>query len=116
MQIDITARHVEITEAVKDHARKKLEKIASEFPHIEKVHVILAVEKYRNIAEMIVQAKKHLRLEALESSNDMYASIDAALGKIEKRLRKSVDKKHSHKSRVPVSEVVEKLEAEPDNA
>ncbi len=99
MEIEITARHVDVTDLVKDHARKRLDKIAGEFPRIETMHMILDVEKYRHMAEIVVQGRKMLRLEAREVSSDMYASIDAAADKIEKRLRRKTDIRKSKKSR-----------------
>lgn len=112
MDIEITARHVSITDAVKDHARSKLSKVEVEFPRIDSIHVILDAEKYRYTAEIIVQAKKFLRLEAKETTDDMYAAIDTAVDRIEKRLRKSVDKKHLRKPGLKAIEPVEALEVE----
>ena len=113
MDIEITARHVGITEAVKEHARGKLAKIEQEFPRIQSVHVILNAEKYRCTAEVIVQAKKFLRLEAKETTNDMYASIDAAIDKVEKRLRKSVEKRQRRKPGMKALEQEPTPESEP---
>ena len=108
MGIEITARHVDVPEAVKEHARKRLSKIVEEFPRIEDIHLILSVEKYRHTAEVIVEAKKFLRMQGVETSGNMYASIDVACDKIEKRLRRSVEKKHEHhKGKLPPSEEAE---------
>ena len=115
MKIDITARHVEVTEAMKEHAQAKLEKIGAEFPQIDSAHMILNVEKYRCNAEILVTGKKFLRMEAAESSTDLYASIDTVVDTIEKRLRKSVDKKHSHKARLPLAAAAEQIESVPGN-
>ena len=111
MQIEITARHVEVTEQIKDHARERIEKVAQEFPKIENIHVILDVEKYLQKAEIVVQAKGHLRLQAEESSTSMHASIDTAIDKIQQRLRRSMDKKQQHKSKMPLSAVADILES-----
>lgn len=99
MEIEITARHVDVTDVVKDHARKRLQKIADEFPRLEMMHLILDVEKYRHMAEIVVQGRKMLRMEAREVSSDMYASIDAVAATIEKRLRRKTDIRKSKKSR-----------------
>lgn len=110
MKLEITGRHVGITEAVAEHAEKRAQKLAAEFPNIESIRIVLNVEKYRRIVEIVVQARKHLHVEALESSTDMYASIDAAADKVEKRLRKRVDKRKDHKSRHSLSEMERKIE------
>jgi putative sigma-54 modulation protein len=105
MQISVTGRHVEITEAIRDYAHRKLEHALAEFPRLENVHVILAIEKYRQIAEVVLQGANHLRLEAREESGDMYASIDGVVDKIAKQLRRTRDKIVNHKSREGLAEI-----------
>ena len=92
MLIEITGRHVDVTDAIKEYARRKIQKVAEEFPAVESVRVIMDVQKYRHLAEVVVQGRHHLRLEASESSEDMYASIDLVSDKIAKQLRKNRDK------------------------
>jgi len=83
---------------LQDYARNKAEMLVEEFPKVEYVHVILDMEKHRNIAEVFAQSKKHVRVEAKETSDDMIASIDMAVKKVEKQLRKVSDKAHDHKT------------------
>ncbi len=99
MQITVTGRHMEVTDAIRDHSHGKIEQAMLEFPRVGSVHVILAVEKYRHIAEIVVQAPNHIRVEAREESDDMYASIDGAIDKAAKQLRRHWDKMQDHKSR-----------------
>jgi putative sigma-54 modulation protein len=92
MQINITGRHVDVTEAIKDYARRKIEKAVEEFRAVESVHVILDIQKINFIAEVVVQGKHHLHLDAKDVSHDLYASIDLVADKIVKQLRKNHDK------------------------
>jgi putative sigma-54 modulation protein len=92
MHVEITGRHVDVTEAIKEYARKKIQKIADEFRAVESVHVILDVQKFNHIAEVVVQGKHHMHLDAREVSPDMYASIDLVSDKMLKQLRKNHDK------------------------
>ena len=48
MQIHITARHIELTPALADYARKKFERIARHFEIVLRAQVILSVEKHRH--------------------------------------------------------------------
>ena len=98
MAIEVTVRHMDKKGNLQDYAQRKAEMIVEEFPKIEYVHVILDVERHRNIAEVFVQSKKHVRVEAKESSDDMIASIDIAINKAEKQLRKLSDRLHDHKT------------------
>lgn len=97
MAIEITARHMNATIQIQEYARRKAESMREEFPKIEHVHVILDVEKHLHIAKVFVQSKNHLRAEAEEASDKLVTSIDAAVAKIEKQLRRVADKIHDHK-------------------
>ncbi len=92
MQIEITGRNVDVTDAIKDYARRKIQKVVDGFSSVENVRVILDIQKIRHIAEVIVQGRQRLRLEASETSEDLYASIDLVSDKIGRQLRKSRDK------------------------
>jgi putative sigma-54 modulation protein len=89
---------MEVTDAIRGHAEEKIARELSEFPRVQSVRVILAIEKYRHIAEIVVQAPHHIHLESKEESDDMYVSIDRAVEKVEKQLHKVLDKLHEHKS------------------
>lgn len=106
MQITVTGRHMEVTDAIRDHAEEKITRELAEFPRVESVHVILAIEKYRHIAEIVAQAPHHIHLESKEESADMYVSIDRAVEKLEKQLHKVWDKLlQDHKSRERLADV-----------
>ncbi len=105
MQINVTGRHLEITEAIRDHAHAKLQNDLIEFPRLGNVHVILDVEKYRHIAEVVINGPNHIRVEAKHESEDMYVSIDGAVEKACKQLRKLWDKMQDHKSREKLGEL-----------
>ena len=99
MNISVTGRHVEITDSLRDHVHARAESAFSEFPRLDSVHVILILEKYRQIAEVVAHVPRHGPVEAKAESDDMYASIDAAMDKTAVQIRKWVDKVHDHKSR-----------------
>ena len=97
MQISVTCRHMEVTPALREHAISKAEHDFIEFPRIESVHIILDVQKYLHKAEVVIQASNHIRVEGHEESEDMYYSIDKAVEKASKQLRKLRDKVQDHK-------------------
>lgn len=92
MKVSITGRHVEVTSAIRTYVEDGLEKVRSHFDKVIDVDVILSVERRRHIAEVNLHANG-LRINAKESSQDMYASIDAALNKADRQVRK-------HKGRI----------------
>ena len=98
MSIEVTARHMQVEDDIQEYAKRQAEGIRDEFPRVEHVHVILDVEKKRRIAEVIVQAKNHIRVGITESSDNMRVSIDLAVDKTSKQLRRSRDKVQDRKA------------------
>lgn len=99
MPIEVTARHMDPSQELMSYAHDKAESLVDQFPRIEHVHVILDEEKHRKIAEVVLQAKNHIRLEAEYTCDDMRAAIDEAMDKIEKQMRKQRDKIQEHRAR-----------------
>jgi len=85
------------SEEMNDYARVKAGGLIAEFPRIEHVHVIMDIEKHGHIAELVVQARRHLRVEAKEQSDNMRVSLDRAVEKVEKQLRRLEKKVHNHR-------------------
>ena len=103
MDIQITGRNVTVNEGLKDYVEGRLDPVLADFPRLENCHAILSHEKYRFTAEIVVQGRDKLREVAQETTNDLYAAIDAAAGKIDKQLRKlrqKVIEKHHERQRL----------------
>lgn len=91
MQIKITARHIKLTDAIADYARKKVEKAEHYFGNVVSAQVILSVDKYRQMAEVVLHTGRtgaRSIFRAKEVSDNLYAAIDLAMDKIDKQLRK----------------------------
>lgn len=86
--IQVTGRHVSVTEAMKEYCRRKVACLHLDYPKIIELQVILDVQKYRHTAEVILHCSNHITLEASSESNDMYASIDQVVDRIGRRMRK----------------------------
>lgn len=98
MQITITARHFELTKAIRDYVESSCLKLKKYFDQIITIHVTLALENSRNICELSLHAGKFgLQSEAEEM--DMYLSIDNALDKMEAQIKKLKDRVTDHQKR-----------------
>jgi putative sigma-54 modulation protein len=96
---------MEVSTALRDHAISRVQESLDEFPRVEDVHVILDVQrKINHIAEVVVKAKNHVHAEAKETTSDMYASIDEAVEKVHRQLRRQRDKIQDHKHIVGLGE------------
>jgi putative sigma-54 modulation protein len=87
-EIKVTGRHVAVTEPIVDYARKKVESLHLDYPRIIDAQVILDVEKYRHIAEVVLHCSNHITIDASAETSDLYASIDEAVAKIAQQMRK----------------------------
>jgi len=88
LPIKVTGRHVSATEPIKDYAIKKVEGLHLDYPRIIEAQVILDVQKYRHIAEVVLHCANHITIEASSESMDLYAAIDEVMGKIAQQMRK----------------------------
>jgi len=99
MQVDITGRHIEITEPLRKFATDKLERLRGILDEIMEVHLILTVEKHqRHVAEVNIKTRHDFHHGA-EVSADMYTSIAAVLDKVEKQILKSKGRFQAKKRR-----------------
>ena len=97
MDIIVSGRHVSVTEGMKSHLVTRLDSILDGVPvKLSSTRAILDVEKNRHKVEVILHMKGH-EIEATDMSYDMYASIDSCCDKVEKQLKKYIDKLQSHK-------------------
>ena len=88
LPIKVTGRHVSVTEPIKDYAIKKVEGLHLDYPRIIEAQIILDVQKYRHLAEVILHCANHITIEASAESTDLYASIDEVMNKIAQQMRK----------------------------
>lgn len=88
MNIELTGRHYHVGDRARQLIERKCEKLAKFLDEPVEVHVILEVEKRRQIAEFHV-SHRHGVLQATEEAEHMREAIHAAIEKIEKQARRS---------------------------
>jgi putative sigma-54 modulation protein len=82
MDISVTFRHVEPTDNLKTYAEEKAEKIEKYFDYPVEFHIVLAVEKFRRMADVTLNVNGTV-IKAVEVTEDMYSAIDQVMDKIE---------------------------------
>jgi putative sigma-54 modulation protein len=99
MQLSTTFRHMDASNAVREYAEEKLEKIRKYFHrHLLGAHAVFSVERNHNhTAEFNLTLPNGLGVQARETTEDMYSSIDLAIARIERQVRKWKDKIRDHK-------------------
>jgi putative sigma-54 modulation protein len=89
LHITVTGRHLEITEAIREYARRKIDGLHLDYPRIIEAKVILDVQTHhRHFAEIILFCANHITIECSSTSDDLYAAIDETISKIARRMRK----------------------------
>jgi putative sigma-54 modulation protein len=96
MQLNISCHHFELTDAIKQHAENKLEKIKNHFDHLININMILEVEKNEQIAEATIHISGN-DIFAKASSDDMYSSIDQMVNKLDTQVIKHKEKIKNHR-------------------
>lgn len=86
MNISITFRHMEGTDAAKRFAQEKVAKLQKFLRQAMTAQVTLSVEGLEHVAEVSIQSGSS-HFHASERSSDMYASIDMVLDKLERQIR-----------------------------
>ncbi|BCS87246.1 ribosome hibernation-promoting factor, HPF/YfiA family [Pseudodesulfovibrio sediminis] len=95
MNISFTFKNFEPSDHLKGYAEKRFEKVAKYVSDSEAdLQVNLLVEKFRHMADVILNSDG-IHISAYEASEDMYATIDMVLDKLEAQLRKMREKQKS---------------------
>jgi putative sigma-54 modulation protein len=87
MKFYMNAKNTSVSEAMQEKAEKKVGKFAKFFRPDTEAHLTFDVEKDRNIFEVTLKSKG-LFIRAEETTDDMYASIDLVIEKLERQIRK----------------------------
>lgn len=103
MNIAYTFKNFEPSEHLKKYAGRRFNKLARFIPKSDnvEVHVSMAVDKFRHKIEVQFSGD-NINISATEDSQDMYASVDMVLEKVEAQIKKHFEKikgkKHAAKS------------------
>ena len=88
MEVTMKSKNIELSKAIREYAEKKVLKLQRFFEGDSvNAQVVVSAEKGLHIAEVTIQVNG-LLLRGEEKTGDMYASIDGAVDKIERQIRK----------------------------
>ncbi|MGW8144999.1 MAG: ribosome hibernation-promoting factor, HPF/YfiA family [Anaerolineales bacterium] len=124
-ELEITGRNMEVTDRLNDYVTKKVSKLDRYLNDIDEIHVDLAFAKSarsasdRNVAQLTVRGKGFI-LRSEERADDIYAALDTALDKMQRRIERYKGKRNrgrgdgrSAAEVVPLPEYEEEEEYEP---
>ena len=91
MQTSVTFKNLDPSEHLKAYVSEKLDRFDKFLDNPAEANVVLAVEKFRHIAEINIAGDK-LNVIGKEETIDMYSAIDMTLDKLEKQIKKNKQK------------------------
>ncbi len=97
MQTSVTFKNLDPSEHLKAYVSEKLDRFDKFLDNPAEANVVLAVEKFRHIAEINIAGDK-LSINGKEETIDMYSAIDMTLDKLEKQIKKSKQKIRERRS------------------
>lgn len=97
MQLDITGQHLDITDALRQHLNKRMQRLNKhrETP-LGHLRVVLQVNKNTHTCDMMTRYDSE-EFVVQCSESDMYAAIDRAIDKLERQLRDAKTRKISRR-------------------
>ncbi len=96
MDIKITGKHIDISPEIKSFIEKEMSKLEKYDKHILNASCVIELNEKRYNVEMEMHIKKHV-FTSSDESYDLMSSIDNAVNKLKKQLKKYEEKKHEHK-------------------
>jgi putative sigma-54 modulation protein len=99
MQFAVTFRHMESTDALKNYARERMERVKKYLPDPIACHVVLSTERHNHRIDVSFQLHNGLTIAGHETTENMYSSIDLVIAKIERQVRKYKGKLEGMKAR-----------------
>ena len=100
MNLTISGHHLEVTPALREYVRSKLDRVTRHFDQVVDINVLLSVEKLtekerRQKAEVTLHVKgKDIFIE--NAAEDMYAAIDELIDKLDRQVCRHKDKLQEH--------------------
>lgn len=102
MNISITFRQMETSDAIKKYVASKVSRLQKLLQQPMTAKVTLTIQKQLHVAEVQISSGKK-RSEAKEASEEMYASIDKVVDKLERQISASKGEQVSKKRRAKVT-------------
>ena len=97
MNVVVKARHMDVTEAMRQYVESKLSKLPRFYDHIQSIEATLDIEADTPVVEIVVKARKKHTFVATHRYKDMYACVDECVAKITQQIRRHKDKICHHR-------------------
>ncbi len=98
MEITISGKHLEITDAIRDYAADKTAKLPRYFDRITEIEILAdKSDSWQYEIEMIVHVERSDPFVVRTHGDDLYACIDGAVDRLERQLHEHKEKLRNRK-------------------
>ena len=115
MKLTVRGNKLEVTDSIRNYVEEKLGKLDKYFEEADEINanVLFRIQGKNQIVEVTVPIKKYI-LRAEEANEDLYASIDLVVEKLERQIRKNKTRtKERNVKDIPVINFEAIIEEEP---
>lgn len=100
MNLTISGHHLEVTPALREYVRTKLDRVTRHFDQVVEINVLLTVEKLKE-KERRQRAEVTLRVKGRDifveqAHEDLYAAIDQLMDKLDRQVCRYKDRVQDH--------------------
>ncbi len=103
MQIKVSSRHGTVRPEAHEHITSKAEKLLTFFERVTEINVTVDFEHEKAAVEILVDTEHKHDFVATSEGDDVSATFDAALHKMEQQIRKYKEKLQDHRRDTPMS-------------
>ena len=118
MKLTVRGNKLEVTDSIRNYVEEKLGKLDKYFEESDEINanVLFRIQGKNQIVEVTVPIKKYI-LRAEEANEDLYASIDLVVEKLERQIRKNKTRIKERKVKdIPLINFEAIIEEEPKTA
>ena len=92
MNIQITAKKIEIPPEIRDYAREKFSKLDKFNSNIQSIEAVIRAEERSVVCEAVIRVDKHDSIVIEVEGETIQAAVDIAESKAERQLRKTKER------------------------
>jgi putative sigma-54 modulation protein len=95
MNLHVTFKNCEPSDALRERLEQKLDKLAKYFREPSEAHVVLGVEKHRHRGDITVHAPGEILKTEVET-DDMYVTVDRLMERLERAAKRQKERRTGH--------------------
>lgn len=103
MQIEVTARNLDLTQSIEQYAERKADKLPRYFDRIQRIEIILGRTKVGYKSESRIEVEHHDPFVASVENDDLYACIDLLVDRAARQLKDHKTRLRDDRKHAPVS-------------